>query len=804
MLKAFSFVRLCPAPLSCKYSKTACACFCVLLANTPAIAVEKAAMKDKDTVELDTMIVEGTSSARPLDEEPGTASVIDAETIERRMVRSIKDLIRYEPGVNVGNDPQRFGATGFTIRGLGGNRVLMQVDGVRLPDAFSIGSFASATRNMVDMDALKSVEIIRGAGSAQYGGDALGGTVSFVTKDPKDYLDTFGNDYYADAKLGYNSTDQSFLKTATLAGTATGFESLLLFTHSDSSETDTKGNNKALDPTRTAPSPQDNEAYNVLSKLLYRFSDDNVLRVTGEWMHTESEIDALHARSWDFTGVNFVHSLITVDDQTRWRVSLDHTLSGLDFPLWDNLFWRIYQQRTTATQRTWQDRTNMNRLNLRIGAQRRHLINRIFSFDNDDIGGELRFEKHLSTGFLNHALQYGGQISHSAIVGKRDGSVTCLLNVCEFPSKAGGYLLRQGQSGKIVTNEELPIRDFPKTDIIKAGVYLQDAMTLLNDRIELIPGIRMEFFQLTPKPDALFAQTIIPQAIDEQELLPRFGALFHLTDDVTIHGQYTKGFRGPNFSDSNSGFVNMQFGYQSLPNLNLVPETSTGYEIGLRGKGPAGTYDLTFFRNIYTNFLFNDVVCVPSETNSCSDFGGLLTFQQRNFENDIRIQGVEFKSQLNLDWFHDALEGISLIVSGSYAEGVNLATGTVNDPALRAISPARGVIGLRYEEPSDIWGGELIMTLVDAKRPKTAPVDAQFLPPGYGVVDFNGYYNFNEHVSVIAGVFNLFDKAYIDWEDVNTRAGDPHSGLGPFAGADFWKRYSRPGRNAGVTIKIAF
>ncbi|MGD7036086.1 TonB-dependent hemoglobin/transferrin/lactoferrin family receptor [Methylotuvimicrobium buryatense] len=794
MLNAFSFIRLCPAPLNCKYSKTACACFCVLLANAPAIADEKAAMKD--TVELDTMIVEGTSSARPLDEEPGTASVIDAETIERRMVRSIKDLIRYEPGVNVGNDPQRFGATGFTIRGLGGNRVLMQVDGVRLPDAFSIGSFASATRNMVDMDALKSVEIIRGAGAAQYGGDALGGTVGFVTKDPRDYLDTFGNDYYADAKLGYNSTDRSFLKTATLAGESMGFESLLLLTHSESRETDTKGDNKELNPRRTAPSPQDNEVYNGLGKLLYRFDEDNVLRLTGEWMHSESELDAYHAR--DPLGIGFppntkIFSLITDDRQTRWRISLDHTLDRLGFAVFDSAFWRVYRQKTAATQETWQDRDNP--------LNKRHLIHRIFSFDNDDIGGEIRFDKHFSTGIFDHALQYGGQISMNTITQKRDGTITYISGRPPF--------IQPGTVSKTVAPDTFPVRDFPESIVTKAGAYLQDSITFLDRRVELIPGVRIELYSLKPQKDSLYDATskVQPTELDEYKILPKLGALFHITDELTIHGQYAEGFRGPNFGESNAGFVNDQFGYQTIPNFNLTPETSTGFEIGLRGKGAAGTFDLTFFRNDYKNFLFLDTVCVPSaETGFCLAYGDTprLTFQQINNPDDIRIQGVEFKSQLYLDWFHETLEGASLIASGSYAEGVNLETGSLNDVSLRGISPAKGVIGLRYEEPSGIWGSELILTLVDAKRPKTAPDDAQFLPRGYGVVDFNGYYRFNDHVSVNVGVFNLFDKTYIDWEDINTRAGDPHATFGAYANADFWKRYSRPGRNVGATLKIAF
>ena len=59
-----------------------------------------------------------------------------------------KDLFRYEPGVSVGANADRFGIGDIRVRGLGGNRVRIQVDGVPVPDAFAIGSYSSAGRAM--------------------------------------------------------------------------------------------------------------------------------------------------------------------------------------------------------------------------------------------------------------------------------------------------------------------------------------------------------------------------------------------------------------------------------------------------------------------------------------------------------------------------------------------------------------------------------------------------------------------------------------------------------------------------------
>ncbi|WP_447516061.1 TonB-dependent receptor plug domain-containing protein, partial [Clostridioides difficile] len=84
----------------------------------------------------------------------------------------------YEPGISVPRGPTRFGAAlgptgragneGFVIRGIGGNRVLIQVDGVRGPDGFSFGAQSTGRGDYVDLGLVKSVEILRGPASALY------------------------------------------------------------------------------------------------------------------------------------------------------------------------------------------------------------------------------------------------------------------------------------------------------------------------------------------------------------------------------------------------------------------------------------------------------------------------------------------------------------------------------------------------------------------------------------------------------------------------------------------------------------
>ena len=76
---------------------------------------------------------------------------------------------------------------GIQIRGLGGNRVLMTVDGIRMPRSY-VSRSAMFDREYLTLETFKRIELVRGPASAQYGGDGMAGVVNFVTHDPSDFL----------------------------------------------------------------------------------------------------------------------------------------------------------------------------------------------------------------------------------------------------------------------------------------------------------------------------------------------------------------------------------------------------------------------------------------------------------------------------------------------------------------------------------------------------------------------------------------------------------------------------------------
>lgn len=166
---------------------------------------------------LDQITVSATRQAQEVVTVPSTVSVHSREQLDRNNVNTIRDLVRYEPGVSVGGAGQRAGTTGYNIRGIDGNRIMTQVDGVEVPDSFFTGPYAQTHRNYVDPEIVKRVEILRGPASALYGSSAIGGVVSYYTLDPDDIIKP-GKDVGARLKTGYSSADESWLNSATVAG----------------------------------------------------------------------------------------------------------------------------------------------------------------------------------------------------------------------------------------------------------------------------------------------------------------------------------------------------------------------------------------------------------------------------------------------------------------------------------------------------------------------------------------------------------------------------------------------------------
>ncbi len=241
-------------------------------------------------LELQQVTISATRQEQDITSVPSTVTVHDRQELDRNNVNTLKDLVRYEPGVSVGGAGQRGGISGYNIRGIDGNRILTQVDGVEIPGGFFNGPYAKTQRNYVDPEIIKRVEILRGPASVLYGSNAIGGAVSYFTLDPDDIIKP-GQDVGARLKTGYSSADESWLKSATVAGRSGQFDGLLHYSQRDGHETESYGSHNGTGLDRTVANPEDVRANNVLAKLGWNYSDDSRLGLVYEKYKDDRDSD---------------------------------------------------------------------------------------------------------------------------------------------------------------------------------------------------------------------------------------------------------------------------------------------------------------------------------------------------------------------------------------------------------------------------------------------------------------------------------------------------------------------------------
>ncbi len=108
-------------------------------------------------------------------------NVIGASQILERSVTVVAQAAAEEAGLALQRTSPSI--SGVYVRGLTGNKVNVFVDGVRYSTGAQRGGI-NTFLNLIEATSLDTIEVLRGPGSAQYGSDALGGSLQFLTVAP--------------------------------------------------------------------------------------------------------------------------------------------------------------------------------------------------------------------------------------------------------------------------------------------------------------------------------------------------------------------------------------------------------------------------------------------------------------------------------------------------------------------------------------------------------------------------------------------------------------------------------------------
>ena len=126
----------------------------------------------------DNIIVTATRSAIPLENAIVPVTVITRQDIEQSLASDLAELLRFEAGIDVGRNGGPGQATSIFLRGTESNHTLVLIDGVRI----NPGTVGGAAIQNIAPETVERIEIVKGARSALFGTDAIGGVVNIITR----------------------------------------------------------------------------------------------------------------------------------------------------------------------------------------------------------------------------------------------------------------------------------------------------------------------------------------------------------------------------------------------------------------------------------------------------------------------------------------------------------------------------------------------------------------------------------------------------------------------------------------------
>ncbi|MGL4996720.1 MAG: TonB-dependent hemoglobin/transferrin/lactoferrin family receptor [Deefgea sp.] len=699
-----------------------------------AFAAEQIALN-----QLDPVVVTATRTERNLADLPPSVSATQREELNTSMINDFRDFSRSEPGVNISKNA-RFGLSSVNIRGLEGNRVLMLVDGIRLPDVFTFGAYLNSGRDQVDFSQLSAIEVVRGPSSTLYGSDALGGIVGMRTTEPTDLLRS-EQTVAGQIKADYGSADDSYGGQAAVAF-AMGENTLGLVQIAGrrGHELENKGSVDTQKYGRTTANPQDTEKRSALVKLQHYLDGGHKLGLTAETYR--SEVDTIMYSEIGAPMLTSVKSSRAFDEQERRRISLDYSYTAPEAGgLIDNAQAKIYRQTMDTTQSSYQVRQS--------GKVITPNWSRVSSYEQDLTGVNGLIEKKIA-GDISQRWTVGAEWFQTDFSELRDGTPA---------------------------SSSLNVRDIPNTKTTQWGVYAQNELGFADGRFTLTPGLRYDAYELTPDVDKAFSNGGgKATGLKDSAISPKLLATWRASDSVTVFGQYSSGFRAPNALELN-GSYRSPMGYAAIANPDLKPETSRGFELGSRFGNNAFGGSVTAFDNRYDDFIEQVSINCPGSP-ACVP-GTFVTYQSQNIK-DARIYGAEAR----MHWqFADGWQSWGNV---AWAEGRNES----NDKPIGSVAPLKGVLGLSYSQNQ--WGSQLLLTAVK-KQSKTAS-EADFQAPGYGLLDLTAWWSPTKDLTLTGGVFNITDKKY--WIDSDVRS--------IAASTLYLDRLTQPGRNVRIAADWKF
>lgn len=696
----------------------------MLLSGT-ALAASDPAGTDPEPRTHETIVVKGQRIEQKLSDVSGSITVITEEELDRQVATELTDVFKNEPGVSVTGSAGR--PQNIIIRGMGGNRVLIIKDGVRVSDGFGADDLNDKVgRFSFDLDDVKQIEVAKGAGSSLHGSDAIGGTIVISTKQPEDYLQ--GQDAYLGGKVLQDGSSDKQKLSATGAARVLDSEHLLRVSGWQGHET------ANYDESRI---PADLDGLSASTSSRFPLSDHHLLRLELDYFEDNAQRDQGPREVPQPDGKWQVRQYHEQGSQRTQGGKLGWEASDLGSLLADQFTWSLYgnHSKNSANKRS------LLQNDLLSGYPRYRSERELSTFTEDRVGSELDVRRDLVTGDLAHKLSYGVELERT----RHERPVEKLSLEAGVPQPS--------QS-----------EPFSSARTDRAGVWLGDVATL--GRWQFTPTLRMDHQWLRPQ-DGNQGEN------HSWHLSPSLATSYRVNEQWRSWLSYANGFRAPSY-DKVYGNIPHYFAlppFQIIANTDLKEETSHSFEWGLSGEGESWSIKPALFYNRYYNFIdWREVGLRLSD--------GVILRQYRNVAK-AETWGAEIAASY---WLTQEWELATKLgwVDGEDSQG----------EALRTLTPLEGNTRLSYQTSDWSLGVQADYAAAMDRVPScgnslTKSQDACLTSAGWFSLAMTADWLITDALKVNLKLDNLFDTRYTRYQDVAGLEAGTDAGLFTQSGRTF-------------------
>ncbi len=680
--------------------------------------------------------------------------VLRASEIQTMNQSSTADVMSNTGNVFV--QKSQLGGGSPIIRGFETNKVLMVVDGVRMNTAIYR---AGHVQNIITLDnaMMERVEVIFGPGSVVYGSDALGGVMSFTTKNP--LLSTDGKiKVKAGAFTRYMSANKGYAANANISVGGKKFGSLTSFTYSNYGDLRQGANRE--------PS-----VGNFGSRPWY------VERVDGKdsvFVNADTNVQV----GSGYTQIDVMQKFLLQQSSTvKHLVNLQYSTSS-NVPRYDRL---TQTSGGTAKYAEW-NYGPQNRLlasyTLELSKSNKMYDNARFILGYQQIE-ESRIDRKFNTVNQNNRFENLDIITANLDMAKKIGKHEFRYGLEGWYNKVNSTAFTKD----IATNIESPI----DTRYASGGAKMNSIAVYathtweITDKVILNDGLRFSNVGLNAKfTDTTFFNFPFKEAKQNNSALTgNLGVVYMPSEDCRITALVSTGFRAPNVDDLSKVFESTA-GNITVPNANLKPEYTYNGEVGISNTfGNILTFQATGYYTLYRNALTTQNFTYNGQ-DSIMYAGTLSKVVATTNASKAYLYGLELNMNAKLN------NNVTAYATYNYTYA-RIVTDSIAIP-LDHIPPMFGKFGFQIHQNkfrADLFVNYSTMKKIAEFSPSGEDNEAYALPqgmPSWYTVNVRLGYQFNKFVGLQVACENILDKNY----------------------RQFASNISAPGRNFILTLRGNF